>query len=149
MTLDQLAEQIRIEHHALLHARFESRRLARASNRMKQTAGSETDAPKDGEIHQISPNYYRNSVILEGCVYFIQSDHGGPIKIGFTGNREQRLKTLQLSSPYKLVVLGLIPNSTYETEKKLHEKFSEFRLHGEWFSPDEKILAYIAEVSKS
>ena len=77
-----------------------------------------------------------------GCVYFVQAEIGGPIKIGFTqGKPEVRLKALQTGSPFKLVLLKVIPKVTREQEWELHRRFSAYRLHGEWFREDGLELA--------
>jgi hypothetical protein len=79
-----------------------------------------------------------------GCgVYFIQGVSGGCVKIGYTTNIQDRLKTLQTGSPIKLKVLYLIEGATPEQEKELHKKFNKYHSHGEWFHPHPALLAYI------
>lgn len=80
-----------------------------------------------------------------GYIYFIQGENGGAIKIGFTKNIESRLKTLQTSYPDILKVLCLIPGNESK-ERKLHEKFYDIKLNGEWFKPTEKIFKEIEEL---
>ena len=65
-------------------------------------------------------------------VYFIQAEHGGPVKIGWTYDPDSRLKTLQTASPYKLVIRFLLPG-TQRLEHYLHDRFAAYRLEGEWF----------------
>lgn len=72
-------------------------------------------------------------------VYLIQSTIGGPVKIGFSVDADQRRKTLQLSSPYPLLVIRLFQFDVYmgcarSLESYLHNKFSKERIHGEWFN---------------
>jgi hypothetical protein len=76
----------------------------------------------------------------EALVYFIQSERGGPIKIGRSTRRSisARLSTLRSSSPANLVVRRLLEGGA-QAERELHERFSAFRLHGEWFHPDAEI----------
>jgi hypothetical protein len=76
----------------------------------------------------------------EGFTYFVQSDEGGPVKIGFSVKPIERLKGLQTGSPVKLKILGLINE---DQEDKLHNKFHNFRLHGEWFIPSQEIKDFI------
>jgi hypothetical protein len=80
-----------------------------------------------------------------GYVYFIQSERGGPIKIGYTTNLERRIMALQTAQPYPLKLL-LVIHGGVEEENKLHKKFNSLRLCGEWFSPDEKLLQYIEKL---
>ena len=74
-------------------------------------------------------------------VYFIQSVVGGPIKIGVAGNPEERMKQHQTGSPFRLKIVHIIWGVSYQTEKELHNRFANYRLHGEWFS--EKILGLL------
>lgn len=83
-----------------------------------------------------------------GHVYFVQGVDGGPIKIGYTSGRSTRepaklrLGQLQGSSPVLLKVLSVWPGDT-ELERELHGIFHADRLHGEWFTPSEDLLAVI------
>jgi len=77
--------------------------------------------------------------LKRGYVYFIQGESGGAIKIGHSKDPELRLKTLQTGYPDTLKILLIIPGSE-KMEEKLHEKFNDIRLNGEWFKPDIKLL---------
>jgi len=85
-------------------------------------------------------------VAIEGCVYFIRSEKTYAIKIGFTsGQAEKRLNSLQTAHPYKLRLLAITPG-TMEYEKLLHDRFSSYRLEGEWFNPHPDLLAFISVI---
>lgn len=75
-------------------------------------------------------------------IYFIQSIHGGPIKIGLTNEIKTRLHSIQTMSPVKLKVIATIEGD-YLTEKALHQIFSKYRLYGEWFDPCPEIMEFI------
>jgi excisionase family DNA binding protein len=75
-----------------------------------------------------------------GWVYFIQAEGGGPVKIGKADDVDERLRALQFSCPYRLVVLGKLPGGR-RLEARLHKQFSACRLHGEWFAADTPGLA--------
>jgi len=79
-----------------------------------------------------------------GYVYFIQSEKGGPIKIGFSEKPESRLNNLQTSHPDKLIILGCIKGDQ-SMERELHKRFSKYRIRqdGEWFNPGLELTAYI------
>lgn len=79
---------------------------------------------------------------MSGFIYFIQGISGGPIKIGYTTDLENRLKTLQTGYPDRLEYLLAFPGSP-EHEKALHKQFAQYRLNGEWFNPDPKVLERI------
>ena len=74
-------------------------------------------------------------------VYFIQSVMGGPVKIGKADDIQERLRQHQTGSPFILEVIKTYENVEPKFEKELHDKFKEYRIHGEWF--DEKILSLI------
>lgn len=77
-------------------------------------------------------------------VYFIQAGDHGPIKIGTTkdGNEEARLQTLQTGCAEDLSLVAVEPGGVDE-ERRLHERFAEYRLRGEWFRPGVKLAAYL------
>lgn len=77
----------------------------------------------------------------ETSVYFIESASGG-IKIGKARDVQLRLRGLQTAHPVKLTVLATTTGGD-AAEKAYHRQFAEHRLHGEWFSPHESILAEI------
>jgi hypothetical protein len=76
-------------------------------------------------------------------IYFTQDTLTKAIKIGYSKNPEKRLNGLQSASPSPLLLLGKI-HGGLEHESAFHEKFEQFRLHGEWFSGD--ILATVMEI---
>lgn len=88
--------------------------------------------------------------LVDSCntwTYFVQSEDGGPIKIGFTSKApEERLCQLQTGSPTKLRIVGLIPQ---DREKELHVKFAKHHSHGEWFRPVKQILEFIEKEASS
>jgi T5orf172 domain len=77
-----------------------------------------------------------------GYVYFIENSLEDAIKIGFSSNVTKRLKTLQVSSSSKLVLLKKIRGSSNK-EKELHQKFLPIRLSGEWFARTPEIISFI------
>lgn len=77
-------------------------------------------------------------------IYFIQRGTTGPIKIGISADVGSRLAALQTASHEPLTVIGTMRGS-YKLESSLHQLFSRFRIRGEWFSPAEEILTYIAD----
>jgi hypothetical protein len=79
------------------------------------------------------------------CIYFIQAEQGGLIKIGRAYSTLSRLREIQLMCPVRLVVLGIIEGEGRETENELHDKFSSLRKYGEWFEPALSLLNYIQE----
>jgi len=80
-------------------------------------------------------------------LYFIRKGLSGEIKIGISVNPYKRIKTLQTACVEDLHLLGHIPG-TYADEAKLHRKFHENRLRGEWFEGTPDIVAFIDGVLK-
>jgi hypothetical protein len=81
-------------------------------------------------------------------VYFIQSEHGGSVKIGRADDLAKRLVGLQTSRPDKLVVLAAAPG-TVQQERDLHQRFAALREKGEWFSPSQELMDFVREVAAS
>jgi hypothetical protein len=75
-------------------------------------------------------------------VYFFQIRNDGPIKIGSSRNPENRLKSLNQSSPYQMRMLGTI-EATNGEEGKMHKRFSKYRIRGEWFHPAKELIEYV------
>ncbi len=82
----------------------------------------------------------------QAVIYFIQSEHGGPVKIGRADDLAKRLVGLQTSRPDKLVVLAAAPG-TIAQEKELHRHFAEIREKGEWFTASPNLMALVRDVA--
>jgi len=79
-------------------------------------------------------------------VYFIQADKLRLIKIGFTRDIRDRLRTLQTCSPDRLTLIGAIHSKNGEQiEASLHKQFQADRDHGEWFRPSPALLETISK----
>lgn len=80
-----------------------------------------------------------------GYVYFIQAvSEERLIKIGWTvGHPDNRLWQLRMMSPVRLLPIGVVRTHFRRTESDLHLRFGEYRQHGEWFSPGEKLMEFI------
>lgn len=79
-------------------------------------------------------------------IYFIRSGNDdGPIKIGYTAYDDalSRMQTLQIGNPEQLTLLGVMPGSM-EDEDRLHIRFKDYRMRGEWFRANERLLAYVS-----
>ncbi|NER25637.1 MAG: GIY-YIG nuclease family protein [Symploca sp. SIO1C2] len=83
---------------------------------------------------------YRNK---PGYIYLIHAQETDRYKIGLTTRSvEARFAELNSSqSPYPLELIDWFetPNVT-EDEKYFHEKYSAYRVHGEWFEFDKRTL---------
>lgn len=88
---------------------------------------------------------------MAGYVYLVGSTNFGWYKIGKSARPETRVKELGILLPFKVEVVGIWKAQNHHiAEKALHEKFSAFRLNGEWFRLDRKqIEALRAELVTS
>ena len=88
--------------------------------------------------------FFKGDSLSINCVYFISSrKKNSPIKIGKSTNLKSRLSSISVGHPEKLNFMGIIVDQNDKLEERLHEEFSEYRLQGEWFSRNEKIISYI------
>jgi hypothetical protein len=76
----------------------------------------------------------------ETVVYFVQSEHGGEVKIGHAEDLASRLVQLQVGRPDRVVVIGSVVG-TVGDERALHEQLGSDRIKGEWFAPSPRVMA--------
>lgn len=68
------------------------------------------------------------------CEQYVYAIEGaGLVKIGRAVSPSYRMSTLQAGSPVKLKFRGCVLGD-HRLERELHDRFSEYRRHGEWFS---------------
>lgn len=94
-------------------------------------------------------NYFKSKAVVKkrspsGYVYFIKSlDY---VKIGFSKNVKDRIRSLQTASPVKLELIGYL-EADKRFENTLHKKFKKFRSkqgnRHEWFHLNDEINSYI------
>jgi hypothetical protein len=65
-------------------------------------------------------------------LYFIKMEGSRPVKIGRANQPDVRLATLQVASPYRLKLLGVIPDCGPH-EYDFHYYLRADRMLGEWF----------------
>lgn len=83
-------------------------------------------------------------------VYFILNSDSKAIKIGRARNVEQRMKSLQTSSPAHLQLIKSVQvegaSKAIELEQALHQQFQSIRLAGEWFKAEQSLIEYISQM---
>ena len=77
------------------------------------------------------------------AVYVISAGDPKFVKIGFTTNFDQRLRSLKTASHVEPVVHLVIPG-TRSLERDLHTRFASARHNREWFRLTDEIAAFIA-----
>lgn len=86
------------------------------------------------------------ATLITGTIYFIQAEDCA-IKIGRTIDIKARLRKLQADCPLEVRLIGTIQGDP-GNEKKIHQKFQRYRIHGKWFRINKSILNYIAKYKK-
>lgn len=79
---------------------------------------------------------------LPDAIYVIECD--GHVKIGITaGSVKKRMKVLSTAHHRELKLLATIENVPGELESRLHQRFAEYRVRGEWFKLEGELKAWI------
>lgn len=79
----------------------------------------------------------------QGFVYLIQAENQ-LVKIGVSINPQKRFQTLNTASPIELSILFSIKSDdAYTLEDKLHKRFADRHIKGEWFSLSEEDIASV------
>lgn len=82
-------------------------------------------------------------------VYFAKViEMESPIKIGCTSNPDMRLQRLMAWVPFQMEIMAFAPGG-YVEESRVHRRFASSRLHGEWFSIDPALTAFISAIKAS
>jgi len=74
-------------------------------------------------------------------VYLIEAQGTGLVKIGISINPDRRVKQLQTTSPAKLRLVSAF-YGTINCERRLHSRFAEHNVQGEWFKDVCEIREY-------
>ena len=77
-------------------------------------------------------------------IYFFQETGflRNRVKIGCTENIKARLRSIQTCSPSKLKILLILPGDE-QNEFVYHQRFSSYRLQGEWFKYGLKLKLFV------
>ncbi len=81
-------------------------------------------------------------------VYFARAGRGNRVKIGTTSSVTSRMKALSHPLVGKLRVIGVVPGG-YEVEARMHQRFAEYRIKGEWFRLEDELAEFVAGLRKS
>ncbi len=80
-------------------------------------------------------------------IYFVRS-YNQHIKIGYSNDPQDRLKSLQTGCPTKLHIQAIM-NGDSQTESGLHELFSHLRVRGEWFRYTDELKWFIRAIKNN
>jgi len=105
---------------------------------------------------------YSNIIVKEICdeelllargvkdLYFVRmiiDSKTGPIKIGVSLNMKSRLVGIQNGNPYEIEVVCIVKNMGCQ-ESMLHAAYSNYRMKGEWFEVNDKLLGLISDIKE-
>jgi hypothetical protein len=95
----------------------------------------------------VAPDHLPRPILgVKAWIYFVRAGAAGPVKIGFSLKPvAARIKTLQIAHHEELRVIGRM-RGTFEDEQSLHRRFAHLHIRGEWFRPENDLLAYVATV---
>lgn len=83
--------------------------------------------------------------VEKGCVYFFRHIGLTPVKIGYSANESpiSRFEQFKTYAPYGSEIIGFIQTAdARELETRLHQKFANKRINGEWFEITEQEAIY-------
>lgn len=79
-------------------------------------------------------------------VYFIGAEATGYVKIGCADDPKHRLATLQIGSPYRLRLRGVLrTDDAPGLEREYHDRWDHLRHHGEWFKADRDLRKFMRD----
>lgn len=121
---------------------------AEAANKEREAKAEQEERKREREAAKAEREASRlkSNGGYEGYVYLF-SDGEGMYKIGITSTGvERRLKDIQNMSPKKIdYIHHFLSRDYFKTEKRLHERYDQFREHGEWFRlPQEAVEMIMA-----
>jgi len=101
-------------------------------------------------IEEKNKKHYEKEVVqnkikkIKGLVYLLKIENRNEYKIGVTINLKKRLNQLGTKMPFKLETITKIRSKDiYKLEEKLHCRFENKRINGEWFNLSNEDVEYI------
>lgn len=82
----------------------------------------------------------------DAYIYFVRCDATKRIKIGYARDIPKRMRELQCGNSQPLTLLGAIEAHSKDDERKIHQRFAEHRIFGEWFTENHELLAFIEKM---
>lgn len=83
-------------------------------------------------------------------VYFCAwADRPNAIKIGYTVNVLERMKSFLTGSPSDLWLIAVQPVKNVKQERLLHAKFDKHKIRGEWFHVRGSLFSYVASLDQA
>lgn len=88
--------------------------------------------------------------IKQNFVYYCAwEDRPDAIKIGFTTNVLERMKSFLTGSPSDLWLLAVQHVNHIEEEYALHNRFEKYKIRGEWFHMEADLFSHVASLDQT
>jgi hypothetical protein len=81
-------------------------------------------------------------------IYFIRDRGTGMVKIGYSGDPQDRVKSLETGSPKGVELLAACRGDLWH-ERMAQALFDHLREKGEWFRPAEELMAFVAAAARN
>jgi len=78
----------------------------------------------------------------DGHVYFLLNPLSNLVKIGWSINLYDRLKTLESQSGQNMTLVGAVRSQSNKKEREFHRRFKQERVKGEWFNYQGKVKTF-------
>lgn len=116
---------------------------------IKRSTGFAEDRRLDAEL-ALADYLARKPSGRSYFVYFLTAKAPDfPIKIGITERRLTRFPAIQGALPYELEVLALVRTDDPLLERRLHKRFADQRLRGEWFDRSPELMMVIDDLCRT
>ena len=113
--------------------------IGQAATEAGTGTGGERREGAAGAPPTISPAI-RSTPVPVGCIYVVEAEGLGLVKIGMAVDVAARMRSLQNMSPARLIVLAAFyAECATVAECALHQRFRADRRHGEWFAATPEI----------
>lgn len=113
---------------------------------VKNFAGSPAFKSKKAEEAYWREKEKQNKNISKGffVYYCAWADRPNAVKIGFTTNVLERMKSFLTGSPSDLWLLAVQSVNGIEEEYALHDRFKNYKIRGEWFHVEADLFSHVA-----
>lgn len=135
------AAKVRLKRHISPHMMWrivKEMRAASGTNGLKggsgRTAGRRYDLGRDWDAHNSQ-------------VYFVRVKGTEKVKIGYSVSINKRMSGLATGHPDELELIATVSGGN-DAESRLHRRFAQYRIRGEWYRLEGKLAEYVKKLGK-
>jgi hypothetical protein len=100
----------------------------------------------------VIPHETCTSEICDGLdvrfVYILQCEESLRFKIGVADDVDRRIGEIQRMCATQLNLIAVYPGKGHALEGYFHRRYAKYRIHGEWFEPDDWMIEDINSMSE-